>query len=327
MAESAKRDVRTALDIVQLSKGDKIGQWEIIKKLGEGGFGAVYLVKNSSGNEYALKAEKATETVKVLKMEVVVLGELKKAKAKHFCDILDSGNIWNYNYVVMTLVGPSFHDLRKRYTDPVKQKFSLGCALSVGIKCIEAIEELHLVGYLHRDIKPGNFAIGLTDYRKVLMLDFGMARRYLDPNGEIRKPRWAAGFRGTVRYAPLSCHISREQCRKDDLETWTYMQIELTKGYLPWKRIENREEVGRYKDRCRNDAIKELFGGCPKEYLHILDYVDNLRYYDVPDYNKIRGFLRDAITLNKVQEYPYDWEEQLEKEAKMEKEKSKVELG
>uniref|UniRef100_A0AC34Q050 Protein kinase domain-containing protein n=1 Tax=Panagrolaimus sp. JU765 TaxID=591449 RepID=A0AC34Q050_9BILA len=198
---------QVALDIVQLNKGEKLGCWKIEKKLGEGGFGAVYLVKDMSGQfgsgEYACKAEKATETVRVMKMEVFVLTELKRIGAKHFCELIDRGHIGNYNYLVMTLVGPSFHDLRKLYGDKEKQKFSLGCALSCGIKCVEAIEELHSVGYLHRDIKPGNFAVGKEDSRRVIMLDFGMARKYMDGQGRQRAPRWAAGFRGTVRYAPL----------------------------------------------------------------------------------------------------------------------------
>ena len=41
----------------------------------------------------------------------------------------------------------------------------------------------------------------------------------------MRKPRQAAGFRGTVRYAPISCHLQRELCRKDDAETWVYMLV------------------------------------------------------------------------------------------------------
>uniref|UniRef100_A0AC35GLP8 Protein kinase domain-containing protein n=1 Tax=Panagrolaimus sp. PS1159 TaxID=55785 RepID=A0AC35GLP8_9BILA len=220
--------VQTALDIVQLYKGDKVATWEIIKKLGEGGFGAVYLVKDANGKiagEYALKAEKASETTRVLKMEVYVLMELKKSNAKHFCDILDRGRANGYNFVVMTLVGPSFDNLRKTASpDKAKQKFSLGCALSIGICVVDAIEELHGIGYLHRDIKPGNFAIGKSDPRRVIMLDFGMARKYIDAQGKVRVPRWAAGFRGTVRYAPLSCHISRDHCRKDDLESFLYMQ-------------------------------------------------------------------------------------------------------
>lgn len=147
----------------------------------------------------------------------------------------------------MTLVGVSLHDLRKTTsTDTTKQKFSLGCVLHVGIQCVEAIEELHqagiislfflksnssqsfnqlIAGYLHRDIKPGNFAIGRNEPRRIFLLDFGMARRFLDEHGTIKRPRWAAGFRGTIRYAPISCHISREQSRKDDLESWLYAQV------------------------------------------------------------------------------------------------------
>ena len=47
--------------------------------------------------------------------------------------------------------------------------------------------------------------------------------------GVIRKPRQAAGFRGTVRYAPIACHQQKELARKDDCETWLYMQV----GELP----------------------------------------------------------------------------------------------
>lgn len=60
-----------------------------------------------------------------------------------------------------------FQDIRKAIPDQQKQKFSLGCALSVGIQCVEGIQELHRVGYLHRDIKAGNYAVGKDDPRKM----------------------------------------------------------------------------------------------------------------------------------------------------------------
>lgn len=43
----------------------------------------------------------------------------------------------------------------------------------------------------------------------VYMLDFGLARQYLNAKGEIRSPRSAAGFRGTVRYAAVSAHKNK----------------------------------------------------------------------------------------------------------------------
>lgn len=45
--------------------------------------------------------------------------------------------------------------------------------------------------------------------RIVYMLDFGLARLYLNARGEIRSPRLMAGFRGTVRYAAVSAHKNK----------------------------------------------------------------------------------------------------------------------
>ena len=129
--------------------------------------------------------------------------------------------------------------------------------------------------------------------------------------GIIRKPRAAAGFRGTVRYAPVACHLNRELCRKDDVETWLYMQvllsvrysavrshfqIEITTGYLPWKQIQDMTQVlelravsgirmfdvqvGQYKQRCRvAPGLQELFAGCPSEYQQVLTLVEHTLLY------------------------------------------------
>ena len=56
--------------------------------------------------------------------------------------------------------------------------------------------------------------------RTVFMLDFGLARLYLNAKGEIRSPRSAAGFRGTVRYAAVSAH-------KNKVDNPSYVSIAL----------------------------------------------------------------------------------------------------
>lgn len=99
----------------------------------------------------------------------------------------------------------------------------MGTAIGASIQTLEAIEELHSIGYLHRDIKPGNYSVGLEErkeLRKIFILDFGMCRRYVRPDGTLRRPRAAAGFRGTPRYAALRCHMNMEYCRADDVESW-----------------------------------------------------------------------------------------------------------
>lgn len=56
-----------------------------------------------------------------------------------------------------------------------------------------------------------NFSVGRLPHncRKVYMLDFGLARQYTTATGEVRAPRAAAGFRGTVRYASINAHKNK----------------------------------------------------------------------------------------------------------------------
>ena len=56
-----------------------------------------------------------------------------------------------------------------------------------------------------------NFSMGRlpSTCKKVYMLDFGLARQYTTSSGEVRSPRPAAGFRGTVRYASVNAHKNK----------------------------------------------------------------------------------------------------------------------
>ena len=53
--------------------------------------------------------------------------------------------------------------------------------------------------------------------KKVYMLDFGLARQYTNAYGEVRTPRAAAGFRGTVRYAAINAHKNKVRARSAPL--------------------------------------------------------------------------------------------------------------
>ncbi|CAI5452274.1 unnamed protein product [Caenorhabditis angaria] len=297
-----------AAELVQLNPGQQVERWTIEKKLGEGGFGAVYRVFDATG-KYAMKVEGANEQIQVLKLEVSVLNELSKRGNRHFCKIEDKGRYGNFNYVVMTFVGKSLQDLNKAGPGG---HMTIGCSIAIGIQALEALEDLHVIGYLHRDVKPGNYTVGridLGELRKVYILDFGMCRKFTGNDGTIRKPRQAAGFRGTVRYAPISCHLQRELCRKDDLETWMYMQVELSYGQLPWHHVNDMNAVGQQKQQIRQNLASLFPHPCPNEFQDIMRQVDALKYYDAPNYQAIYGLMRRAFGSTGTQEHsPYDWE-------------------
>lgn len=90
-----------------------------------------------------------------------------------------------------------------------------------------------------------NFSIGRQPYnsRLVYMLDFGLARQFTTGTGEVRPPRTAAGFRGTVRYASVNAHKNKEMGRHDDLWSLFYMLVEFVNGQLPWRKIKDKEQV------------------------------------------------------------------------------------
>ena len=48
----------------------------------------------------------------------------------------------------------------------------------IGLQLIDRLEALHKIGYIHRDIKPDNLAIGLKEKNKIIyLIDFGLSKK------------------------------------------------------------------------------------------------------------------------------------------------------
>ena len=70
---------------------------------------------------------------------------------------------------------------------------------------LRAIEAVHDLGYLHRDIKPSNYAMGLAPAKRhsCYLIDFGLARRYIMQNDEVRPVCICCDFCLTLSYLPV----------------------------------------------------------------------------------------------------------------------------
>ena len=210
--------------------------------------------------------------------------------------------------MVITLLGPNLSELRKQQP---KQKFSLSTTLRVGVQVIAALRAMHDCGFLHRDIKPSNFAIGASSLTRqtCYMLDFGLARQFMTSTGEVRPPRPVAGFRGTVRYASINAHQSKDLGRHDDLWSVFYLLIELVNGELPWKKIRDKEKAGKFK---QNYDHKKLLKHLPAEFYDFLDHLKSLNYFQEPNYVLLSTLLQNAIRyLGIKRSDPLDWEHEL----------------
>ncbi|CAB3397795.1 unnamed protein product [Caenorhabditis bovis] len=280
-------------------------RWKIKAKIGGGGFGEIYEATDVQNHHerVAIKVESSKATKQVLKMEVAVLRRLQGKK--HACKFYGCGRNDKFNYLVMSLQGKNLADLRR---EAPKQCFSLNTAIRIGLQILNGIREIHSIGFLHRDVKPSNFAMGRTaqTMRNVYMLDFGLARQYLNAKGEIRSPRSAAGFRGTVRYAAVTAHKNKEMGRQDDLWSLFYMLTEFLQGQLPWRKIKDKDEVGRMKDEVDLNILLE---DCPSELHLFAAHLKTLGYPDTPDYAFLESLLNKIIAKNSISwDEPYDWE-------------------
>ncbi|XP_048488066.1 serine/arginine repetitive matrix protein 1 isoform X4 [Plutella xylostella] len=279
-------------------------RWKVVKKIGGGGFGEIYEgLDLVTQEQVALKVESARQPKQVLKMEVAVLKKLQGKE--HVCRFIGCGRNARFNYVVMQLQGRNLAELRRAQP---RGAFSLSTTLRLGIQILKAIDSIHSVGFLHRDIKPSNFSIGRhpSNCRKVYMLDFGLARQYTTSTGQVRPPRAAAGFRGTVRYASINAHKNKEMGRHDDLWSLFYMLVEFVIGQLPWRKIKDKEQVGLMKEKYDH---RLLLRHLPSELRQFLEHIQSLQYLDTPDYAMLTGLLERCCKRRGIRDHePLDWE-------------------
>lgn len=153
-----------------------LGRYEIIKELGQGAMGIVYL-----GRDPKINREVAIKTLSYASVDAVKLEEIKErflreaeaaGKLSHpnIVTIFDVGEEHDMAYMAMELIkGRVLSDFCQK-----NDMLPVGKALAFVATVAEALEYAHNHGVVHRDIKPDN--IILVDGSQVKVTDFGIAR-------------------------------------------------------------------------------------------------------------------------------------------------------
>jgi len=104
------------------------------------------------------------------------------------------------------------------------------------MQLLDTLKRLHGFWFIHRDIKPDNFLMGLSaKTNQLYMIDFGLSKRYRKrKTGAHISFETGKSLTGTVRYLSVNAHRGYELSRRDDLEAIGHMILYFFKGWLPW---------------------------------------------------------------------------------------------
>lgn len=170
------------------------------------------------------------------------------------------------------------------------------------------------MNFIHRDVKPDNFMMGLDNKSTTLFVaDMGLAKRYYDPATKKHMPyRNDKSLTGTARYASLHAHLGEELSRRDDFEAIAYVLIYLYKGSLPWQNIFTEDKNERYrqiKEMKQSIPVAELTRDCPPEFAEYLKYCKSLQFEDEPNYDYILGLFTNLASRENINLYDnvFDW--------------------
>jgi serine/threonine protein kinase len=204
-----------------IAAGEKLGHYKIIKPLGAGGMGKVYLAQDTRlGRKVAVKflAEEFSRDDDRLRRFIL---EAKSASALNHPNIITIYEIGeseagDANFIVMEHVeGDS---LRRLVSGG--QKMKLSEALDAAIQTASALAAAHAAGIIHRDIKPENIMRRPDGLVKIL--DFGLAKQ----TGFLHDTEMNALAREKIVTAPgvvmgTPAYISPEQIRGKTVDART----------------------------------------------------------------------------------------------------------
>jgi len=220
-----------------------IEHYEILRKLGAGGSGVVYLANDALLQRPVVMKILRAGLLSAEQMRTTVLREARLASAiehPNVCAIYEVGENGDEGYIVMQYVpGQSLDRLIGR--GPA----SLQLVLSVGIQIADGLQAAHALGIFHRDLKPQN--VMLTDGGLVKLLDFGLARRLhpedasFDPSkpalardASVAETYTARG--GTIRYMAPEQFVTGQSSVQSDVWALGVILYELTSGRHPFAR-------------------------------------------------------------------------------------------
>jgi serine/threonine protein kinase len=232
-----------------------LGDYKLLKKLGQGGMGAVYKAKQiSNDREVAIKVM----TKELSQKDAFVQRFLREARVMAKLDhpnvlrSFDAGNAMGYYYLSIEYVeGGSVEGWLKKLG-----RFSVADSVHLILKCAEGLKHAHDKNMIHRDIKPDN--ILLTSDGVVKVADLGLAK---DTEEDVSLTKTGAGAGTPIYMAPEQARDVKHVDLRADIYALGCMLYVFLTGQAPFKgetlvELITAKELGKYPPARRfNDDV------------------------------------------------------------------------
>ena len=157
----------------------EVAGYKIEKKIGAGGFGAVYLARHETdGGHVAVKVMLSQVAVDEHSRKLFLreMDSMKKLKHDHIVPLLDRGSAGGAFYFIMDYCeGGSVDDLIRQCGG----KLALSEAGPIILDALAGLAYAHQQNFVHRDLKPGNILLAGPEGKRVAKVtDFGLAKNF-----------------------------------------------------------------------------------------------------------------------------------------------------
>ena len=287
------------------------------KVLGTGSFGVAMLcdVKNSQDHCVVkivnLKTSKHKNPNKILEQEVKIYKDLCKHDElkPYLVKMYRLTNFENHTQelchaLVMEYAGK---DLDKILEAKGEYAFSRSQLLKIGLDLVPALQTLHACNIVHRDIKPCNITLRLSNKQNIFqvrLIDYGLACKW-DPEHEPKRQSRGAG---TPRFCAWKQHFGYPGSPARDMEAFIYTLVYLSGKKLPWHglKISDLRRKTRTIAYTKRDANTSLL--CATLDSDILETLENsvtmaklleetrvLKYAQLPNYEKFHAYFKSSL--------------------------------
>jgi len=214
--------------------GDEISHYKVLRKLGEGGMGEVYLAKDTVlGRSVALKilSEDIASSDQGTRRFVEEAKAASALNHPNIATIHEMNQASGIHFIAMEYV--EGQTLKQKVMD---EPLETGEIIRIATQIADALDSAHSAGIVHRDIKSGNIMV--NSQGKVKVLDFGLAKRTgfkeLSGTDSTRVDTQSGLILGTVPYMSPEHAFGRSVDHRSDLFSLGVVLYELATGCLPF---------------------------------------------------------------------------------------------